>query len=261
MNGIGVSPGIAIGRACVIKNNTVALTGILLEDEEAVEREIKKFTEAVNVSIEEVKTIIANAELTLRGEGVEILEAHIELLSDPQIESDVVKKIRGDRKTANDALIEVTHNIVQLFKNMNDEYLSTRAADVQDIGNRISKNLHTSFKPRLQKFSADTIIIAEDLSPSDTITMDINHVIGFATQMGGKTSHAAIIAKSRGIPAVVGCWDDLNDVKDNDVILLDGETGRLIVRPSKEELDLYTAKRDDFVQKAGTRCTRCTPLS
>ena len=247
MNGIGVSPGISIGKACIIQKNKGALTGILLENEDSIEQEMEKYKHAVGISIEEVKAIISQAESM---EGVEILEAQVEMLSDPQIESDVFTKIRVDKKNANDALIEVVHTLVQLFLNMNDEYLSARAADVQDIGNRILNNLNTSYKATLQPFEANTIIIAEDLTPSDTITLDIKNVIGFVTQAGGKTSHAAIIAKSRGIPAVAGCGIALNDIKDNDVILMDGQTGLVLLHPSQHSIDEYGKKRAAFIEKA-----------
>jgi len=247
MNGIGVSPGISIGKACINQKNKGALTGILLENEDSIEQEMEKYKHAVGISIEEVKAIISQAESM---EGVEILEAQVEMLSDPQIESDVFTKIRVDKKNANDALIEVVHTLVQLFLNMNDEYLSARAADVQDIGNRILNNLNTSYKATLQPFEANTIIIAEDLTPSDTITLDIKNVIGFVTQAGGKTSHAAIIAKSRGIPAVAGCGIALNDIKDNDVILMDGQTGLVLLHPSQHSIDEYGKKRAAFIEKA-----------
>jgi phosphotransferase system enzyme I (PtsI) len=276
MKGIGVSPGISIGRACVLKNNKAAKTGLLLETEEAIVAEIKKYQDAVAVSIGEVEDLIANAESIHQGrsgngagykdesvaghkdvngadrsekEVVDILETHIELLSDPQIESEVFKKISDGKKNAHDALLEVIHETVQVFQQMDDEYMSARAADVQDIGRRILKNLSSAPSDTALIFGRDTIVIAEDLSPSDTISMDRTRVIGFATQIGGSTSHAAIIARSRGLPAVVGCGDALKSIKDNDTIVLDGHTGLVLINPDQDLIDEYNIKRAAHIKK------------
>src|SRR5580698_4172757 len=143
INGIGVSPGISIGRAFVISKNTAVLTGVVLKEETAKQYEVEKYTRAVKTSIEEVESIKMQAEPGLQ-EGIDILETHIELLGDPQIGTDVSGKIMDEGKTANDAVIEVITEIVKVFTNMEDEYMSARAADVQDIGNRILKHLNKS---------------------------------------------------------------------------------------------------------------------
>jgi phosphotransferase system enzyme I (PtsI) len=246
IKGTGVSPGISIGKACVLKKNKAALTGVVLEDEDAVEREVSKYRDAVSTSVEEVKAIITQAESL---EAADILEAQIELLNDPQIEKDVLIKIRIGRKNANDALIEVVQTLVQLFEHMNDEYLSARAADIQDIGDRILNNLNSLYKATLQPFEANTILIAEDLTPSDTITLDIKNVIGFITLAGSKISHAAIIAKSRGIPAIVGCGDALTGIKENDLLVMDGQTGIVLLHPGPGEIREYRIKKEAYQEK------------
>ncbi|MDR3716182.1 MAG: phosphoenolpyruvate--protein phosphotransferase [Puia sp.] len=273
VNGIGVSPGISIGRAFVIERKTMALTGILLQGEAEKKDEIEKFAHAVKASIEEVEGLKARAEAAREREGIDILETHIELLGDPQIEGDVTVKINEEGKTAQDAVIEVIGSVVQLFKDMDDEYMSGRAADVEDIGNRILKHLQDMSetagsanmvsgisgaggdRPAVskpggfpQQFEEDTILIAEDLAPSDTVSMDIKKVTGFATQTGGKTSHASIVAKSRGIPAVAGCGGELRTIVSNDTIILDGLEGVVIVNPGPELLDAYLAKREAYRQ-------------
>jgi len=131
---------------------------------------------------------------------------------------------------------------------MDDEYMRARSADIQDIGGRILKHLNRTDKI-VQKFEPDTLIIAEDIAPSDTITMDINLVIGFATQMGSKTSHAAIIAKSKGIPAVVGCGKALQVIKDNDLLILDGIGGLVYVNPDQMLIEEYKAKREILIRQ------------
>jgi len=249
INGIGVSPGIAIGKARVIKKQEAAFTGIVLLNDADVMIEIEKFRTAVAISITEVEAMIGNYDPSQGTDGMDILEAHIELLDDPQIREDVTEKIATERKNVNDAVIEVIQNAVAMFKSMDDEYMSARAADVRDIGNRILKNLTPFNTTANQAYDADTIIIAEDLTPSDTITMDITRIVGFATQIGGKTSHAAIIAKSRGIPAVAGCGESLQSINDGDIIILDGQTGTIAVNPDEGIIKQYESQREGWLKE------------
>ena len=249
MKGIGVSPGISIGRAFVLKKSGPVLTGILLNDEAEALIEIEKFDKAVNLAINEIEAIKQDKGLILTDDDIAILETQIEFSGDPQIREDVVEKISGERKNANDALIEVIDSMVELFKNMDDEYMQARSADVQDIGNRILKHLDGQIKTNKQAFTADTIVIADDISPSDTISMDTRYVIGFATLSGSKTSHASIIARSKRIPAIVGCGDGLLAIKDNDIIILDGINGVLHINPNKQIIDEHKVKREAFIKQ------------
>jgi phosphoenolpyruvate-protein phosphotransferase (PTS system enzyme I) len=248
MQGMGVSLGISIGRAVVVKDHAMAATGILLENEDDIAREIQKYKEAVSLSIGELQLVIAGA-----GDlEVDILETHIELLSDPQMESDVLEKIRTEKKNARDAVVEVIGAFAQVFINMNDDYLRERAADVQDVGKRILRNLHPGQTPLSGSIPSDEatfILVADDLSPSETITMDTSRVIGFVTRLGGATSHAAIIARSRAIPAVVGCGDGLEEIKDGDILILDGGSGLVLINPDADITAAYMAKRTEFIEK------------
>jgi phosphotransferase system enzyme I (PtsI) len=249
MNGIGVSPGISIGKAGVIKKVQIALTGILLKDEISVAAEIERFDQAVNKAVSEIEFIKQNKSLNLLDVDIQILETEIEFLGDPQIREDVVEKISSDKKNLNDALIEVFENLVSAFENLDDEYMRARSADIRDIGNRILKQVNLSNHTYTQQFNAETIIIAEDISPSDTITMG-KHVIGFATQAGSKTSHAAIIAKAKGVPAVVGCGNDLAAINNNDIIVLDGSNGLVFINPDQQLIADYTQKRKAYIESA-----------
>jgi phosphotransferase system enzyme I (PtsI) len=249
MKGIGVSPGISIGKAFVIQKKEAALTGILLNDPAEIQAAIERFDMAISNAINEVEAIKNNASFS--DDDIVILETQIELLGDPEIREGVVEKIETEYKNPNDAVLEVIAGFVQIFESMDDEYMRARAADVKDIGNRILKNLNGQNSGN-NKFEPGTIIIAEDLSPSDTITIDVSRVIGFATQMGSKTSHTAIIAKAKGIPAVVGCSVDLISIKNNDVIILDGLKGEVFINPNQEQLKEYTIKRDAFKQHANS---------
>jgi phosphotransferase system enzyme I (PtsI) len=243
MKGTGVSPGISIGKAFIVKNSTAARSAVILESDEAKKDEIGKFEKAVYESINELDTIKANIDADLKPTDIDIIETQIEFLGDPQIKSDVLDKINYENKTANDSVIDVIVAAVLMLKNINDEYLSARAADVQDIGNRLLRHLNNNFLPDDKHFGENTILIADDIAPSDTITLDISRIAGFATRSGGKTSHAAIIARAKGIPAVVACGDGLNIIENDDVVILDGSTGDVIVRPDSGTIDLYKGRQ------------------
>jgi phosphotransferase system enzyme I (PtsI) len=248
MKGIGVSSGIAIGRAFVVKRSEHTMTGVLLSSDAGAFSEIAKFDQAVETSIKEVELIISNKDLDLQEEEIAILETQIEFLSDPKIRIDVLEKIQNDHSTAHDSLILVIHKLVEMFKSSDDEYISARSADIQDIGTRILKHLNSSFNVAARTLAKNTIIIADDISPSDTITMDLEHVIGFATKAGSKTSHTAILAKAKGIPAVVGCGDRLSLIKNNDIIILDGKSGHLLINPDTNSLEEYIRLRTEHIR-------------
>jgi len=249
MKGIGVSPGIAIGRAFVIQKKATATTGILLNNPGEIEAAIEQFDKAITSAVNEIEAIKVNSS-DLSDNDLAILETQIELLNDPEIRESVVEKIVSEHKNMGDALLETIAGFVQVFESMEDAYMRARAADIQDIGDRVWKNISNSETANQLTFKPDTIIIAEDLSPSDTITMDITKVVGFATQAGSQTSHAAIIAKAKGIPAIVGCGADLIDIKNDDVIILDAITGEAFINPNQQILDEYLIKRNAYQRYA-----------
>jgi phosphotransferase system enzyme I (PtsI) len=248
MKGIGVSPGIAIGRAFVIKKTEAMQSGILLTTETEITAETTRFENAINQAVSEIEAIKSNKNLALRDDDQAILDTQIELLTDPQLKDDVIEKITSDRKNSSDALIEVIEAFVQLFEGMEDEYIRARSVDIKDIGNRILKHLDAAANSSTQNFGSDTIIIAEDISPSETITMDINNVIGFATRAGSKTSHTAIVAKAKGIPAVVGCGEELSIINDDDLIILDAVNGAVYINPTQEIIADFTFKKETYRQ-------------
>lgn len=276
IKGIGVSPGISIGKARVLRPTRVEVTGLLLSGEAEENREINRYREAVKASVAEVRALIAGAVSGEAGmfsgeadlvsgeadaaSGIaaagaaahdwDLLEVHMELMADPQMESDVVGKITRDKKNAHDALLEVTRDTALLFAQMPDEYMRERAADVRDAGNRILKHLQKTEPETRLAFEPGTILIAEDLSPSDTILLDTTHIAGFATRAGGRTSHTAIVARSRGIPAIVGCGEELEVVTDNDLLLIDGETGQLFINPDRDTMKGYAVKQQTLTEQS-----------
>jgi len=242
ISGVAASPGISIGRAHVNVKKKITSTGVLLERESDVLAEMNKFRRSVQLSVGELEAVKIDPDKKLKDDEIEILEAHIELLTDPQIEDDVFQKITINRRNAVDAVIEVIHDIAQTFHDMKDEYLSARAADVMDIGERILGNLNVTDDIKQPDIQPNTVIVADDISPSFAITMDLGRVAAMVTRVGGKTSHTAILAKSKGIPAVLGCGDALSNIKDNDLIIVDGSNGVVIVNPDDACIEDYKAR-------------------
>jgi phosphotransferase system enzyme I (PtsI) len=245
--GIGVSPGISIGSAKLVRHREARVTGVLLADEAAVRREADHYNQAVLASVEEIMAIMAGLEAGAGAgkDGADILDIQIELLQDPQWETDVLGKIRAEKKNAGDAVLEVMNQLVETFMAMEDEYLRARAADIADIGQRLLKNLNGGEVENDYGGVAgrDLILVAVDLSPSELISLDRGSVKGFVTRAGGRTSHAAIVARLRALPAVVGCGESLDAIADGDILVLDGEAGLVLVNPGPAELEGYDKKR------------------
>ncbi len=249
MKGIGVSPGIAIGRAWVLRSKKERAGGVLLADETAVEREIELYRGAVEQAALSLEGMLEQA-----GAAAAILGVQLELLYDPLWESAVIDRIRR-RSTARDAVLGATEQVMQLFLEMEDAYMRERATDIRDMGNRLVRVLDgeaLAVEPLVIASAGpgepDWVVVAEELTPSDTIGLN-TWVVGFVTQAGGATSHAAIVARLRGLPAVTGVTGILGSVVNGDWLVLDGETGIVLVNPSLAELEIYTAKQQAFAER------------
>jgi phosphotransferase system enzyme I (PtsI) len=247
MMGIGVSPGIAIGRAYWLRKRTARLSGLLLADELAIARETQLYRDGVAAAMAELSTLIAKT----GGEEAAILEVQVELLEDPAWEDEVIRRIAGDRLPARDAVLLTMEQFVAMFGNMDDEYLRARAGDIKDIGWRLFQQLAGLPVGAGLPAGDGWIVVAEDLTPSDSMSLDVSRVAGFITQAGGKTSHAAIVARIKGLPAVAGIGSALAGVIDGDDLVLDGESGVVLVNPSAAEIGAYQRKRELFLERQG----------
>ena len=247
IKGIGVSPGISIGKARWLNKMKGVATGVLLQNEEGILEATILFETAIRLSVEEIEALLEERNASLSEEEMAILEIQVELITDPQLNDDVLALIRVDKKNANDALLEVIASLVKLFESMEDEYMQARSADMKDAGDRIWKNLH-KHQTSLQNYEPGTIIIAQELAPSDTIGMDLRYIAGFATQAGSSTAHTAIIARAKGMPAVVGCGIALNDVKDGALLILDGKAGEVYCNPDNEIIEIFREKQARFIR-------------
>jgi len=234
LKGIPASPGVAVGRAYVYKKE-IAIVEMKIEDDR-IQEELNRFRAALDASRRQLLRI---KEKTLRELGekeAEIFQAQLLMLEDPMFVNEVENKIRCG-KNAEAAVNEVVKHLVSTFSAIKDEYLKERAFDIQDIGERVIKNLLGYGD--LLKLTQRVVVIAKNLTPSDTARMNIKRVLGFATEVGGATSHTAIIAREYGIPAVVGVANLTEKVKPGELVIVDGNKGLVIIQPHEKTVSEY----------------------
>lgn len=244
IKGIAASNGIAIAKAYKLVMPDLTVTKVTVED---VESEIKRYEAATEQTAKELETIKEAASKNLSAEEAAVFDAHALVLADPELKTQVEDKIKNEKVNADAALEEVANTFVAMFEMMDDEYFKERAADIKDVSRRLLANLLGKPLPNPALIDEEVIIIADDLTPSDTAQLNKNLVRGFATNIGGRTSHSAIMARSLEIPAVVACKTITEDVKAGDMIALDGIEGTVVINPDEETVKSYTAKRDEFI--------------
>lgn len=238
MKGIGVSPGIAIGRAWVLRP-AMTRTGGLPVDAAGIEREIEVYRDAVGQAAASLEKLMEQA-----GDAAEILGIQLELLYDPLWESEVIDRIRR-RSPVRDAVLGATEQVSGQFADMEDRYLRERAADIRDMGNRLVRILDGEALDA-SPGQGEWIVVAAELTPSDTIGLG-DRVVGFATQAGGATSHAAIVARLRGLPAVTGV--SVGAVTHGDWLVLDGDQGLVLINPQDTEIEEYRSRQESFAER------------
>lgn len=238
MQGVGVSPGIAIGKALVLKEENVSIEqkSKRLPGEE-LERLQASLT-SVRQKLEEIKEK-ASTEL---GDKAQILDAQILVTQDEELLGAVRGNIEGGM-TAEAALETGVEFYAKILEGMDNEYMRERAADLRDVGGRLIRHLLGIEQQDLSALTEDYIIVARDLTPSDTASMNKAHVLGFVTDIGGRTSHSAIMARSLEIPAIVGTKDGTSLIKSGDLLILDVEAGEVITNPDSQQVALYEKRR------------------
>ncbi|AMC07968.1 phosphoenolpyruvate--protein phosphotransferase [Turicibacter sp. H121] len=236
IKGIAASNGIAIAKAFKLIEPELTVVKATISD---VEAEINLYKEALVKTTEELQKIKVKAAQNLSEEEAAVFDAHINMANDPESLSQTTDKIKSESVNAAYAFDEVSNMFIMMFESMDNEYFRERAADIKDIKKRILAHLLGVKVNDPSTIDEQVVIIAEDLTPSDTAQLDRNFVKGFATNIGGRTSHSAIMARSLEIPAVVGTKTILEDVKDGDMIILDGLEGNVIVNPTAEQVAHY----------------------
>lgn len=243
--GIGASPGVALGKALVVEHSELVIEKKSIDN---IEAEIAKLEDAVAVSKEELVKVKEKASEELGAEEAEIFEAHLLVLEDPELIGSAIDKIKTESVNAEYALNEIKEMFVSMFESMDNEYMKERAADIKDVTNRILRHILGIKVVDLSALSEEVVLIAHDLTPSDTATMNKKMVLGFLTDIGGRTSHTAIMSRTLEIAAIVGLNDITSKVKDGDFVVFNGDTGEVIVNPDEETINKYTelkAKYED----------------
>jgi len=243
--GIGVSPGIAIGEAFILESEEYPIPKRRIQEEE-VNGEIERLDRALERAIEEVDTLQQKATKRIGAETL-IFETHRKIISDPEIKKVVVKMIREDKVTPEYALARVLRRWKKIFQGIGDEYFSQRIIDINDVENRVMRNLTGCKREEIRNLQKEVVIISVDLTPSQTATLDKNKVLGFVTEAGGRTSHTAIVARTLGIPAVVGLGAISTDTSPGDTIIIDGDEGTVIINPNRKALEDYREKQTKFL--------------
>ncbi|MBF0533133.1 MAG: phosphoenolpyruvate--protein phosphotransferase [Candidatus Omnitrophica bacterium] len=248
LKGIPAAPGIALGAAFILDKQEFVVPPRAIMDKEAP-IEIARFEEALIKTREEISEIKKKISVELGGQQAQLFDAHLLVLEDRSLIEEVVKRIKSEKLSAEYIFSEVLKKYVKIFSKIEDEYLRERVGDINDVGRRILKNLMDEDKlHELENLTEQLIIIAHDLAPSDTASMYNKNIIAFATDIGGPTSHTAIMAKTLGVPAVVGLKEATLHIRNQDFIVVDGRKGLVIIDPDEETVAKYRELQDRIVQ-------------
>ncbi|MFR0644684.1 phosphoenolpyruvate--protein phosphotransferase [Limosilactobacillus mucosae] len=244
IKGIAASDGIGIAKAYLLIDPDLSFEKKTIDDPAA---EYERVEKAFSASIADLATIKQNAKNRLSDEELEVFDAHIAILSDPEMKSQIKDEIESQHVSAEEAMTDVTTNFANVLAAMTDnKYMQERAADVKDVAKRALSHLLGKQLPDIAAISEPVVIIAKEITPSDTSQMDAKFVKGLATDLGGRTSHAAIMARTLRIPAVVGSENVTSTVKSGDMVIVDGLHGNIIIDPSQAEIDEYQKKATAF---------------
>lgn len=245
IKGIAASPGIAIGRVFIWDSEEYTISKHNIS-ESKLAVEISRFEDSLIKTRSEILEIQKQISKEMGVEHAEIFNAHLLVLEDRMLIEEVINKIRKEKINVEHAFVVVIKKYAEIFSKMDDEYLRERLADIQDVGKRIIRNLLGKQKQGLADIKEKVIVVGINLSPSDTALMHKEKVVGFATDMGGRTSHTAILARSSEIPAVVGLKTITPLVKNGDIIIIDGNNGHVIINPQKTVIKKYQKEKKKF---------------
>lgn len=244
LKGIAASDGIAAAKAYMLVQPDLSFSETSIDDPEA---EIKRLDDAVEASKSELELIKQKATENLGEEEAQVFEAHLTILDDPELLGQIKDKIKNDKVNAEAALKSVTDMFIEMFEAMTDNaYMQERAGDIRDVTKRIMSHLLGVTLPNPALIQEEVVIVAHDLTPSDTAQLDRNYVKGFITDIGGRTSHSAIMSRTLEIPAVVGSGSATTDIQEGEMVIIDGINGDALVDPTDAELADYKQKAAEF---------------
>lgn len=246
ISGILASPGIAFGLALLLKEEKIVINRNNV-DIENIKKEINKFFNGREKSIQQLTEIKTRAKEKLETEKESIFEGHIMLLQDEELEKEIISLIKNKKISAAAAAEYAIEGQAKVLEELKDEYLKNRAIDVRDIGNRLLKNILNIKIIDLNNIKNKVILIAKDLTPSETAQINLKHILGFITDLGGKTSHTSIMARSLEIPAIVGTSNITQLVKNDDFIILDSINNQIFINPSKELINKKKKVKEQYI--------------
>lgn len=238
LKGIGVSPGVVIGKTFLVTTEEDRVVERAISDDE-IPREIARFEDALiktRSQIHEIQQKVSNA---IGQESASIFDAHLLVVDDRSFVEEVIRNLRSQKRNVEVILGMVAERYANALAQLEDDYLRERAADVRDVTRRILRNLSGQSTSQLSQLEHQCVIVANDLAPSETATLNKDKVIGFITDLGSPTSHTAIMARALAIPAVVGLHDVSVRVSPGDEVLIDGHKGIVVIHPSRERLEQY----------------------
>ncbi|STO54252.1 phosphoenolpyruvate-protein phosphotransferase [Canicola haemoglobinophilus] len=240
ISGIPASPGIVFGKALVLKEEQIVLDMQKIKDEQ-VETETARFYEGRTAAIEQLIAIKDRALASLGEEKAAIFEGHLMILEDEELEEEILDYLRSNKVNAGVAASKIIDQQVAMLSEIDDEYLKERAGDIRDIGNRLIKNILGMNIVDLGDINEEVILVAYDLTPSETAQLNLDKVLGFITDIGGRTSHTSIMARSLELPAIVGTNDVTSKVNTGDYLILDAVNNAVYVNPTHDEIERLKA--------------------
>ena len=246
IKGIAASDGISVAKVYKLISPVIVINEDLTTNKD---EEIVKLDAAFSKAEKEIEKIKAKTLINLDEEHAMIFDAHLQILNDPEIRRQVLEEIDNKSYNAAFAYSNVTETFAMIFEAMDNEYMRERAMDVRDVSRRVLCHLLGEKMSDPTLIDEEVIVVANDLTPSDTAQLDKKFVKGFITNIGGRTSHSAIMARSLEIPAVVGTGDVLEKVNEDDILILDGINGEAIVNPSEELIKEYQLINDEFTKQ------------
>ena len=235
ISGIPASPGIVFGKALVLKEEKIVLDTQKIKESQ-IDAEIARFYEGRSAAVEQLNSIKDRAYASLGEEKAAIFEGHLMILEDEELEEEILDYLRSNKVNAAVAANVIIDQQVAMLSEIDDEYLKERAGDIRDIGNRLIKNILGMHIVDLGEINEEAILVAYDLTPSETAQLNLDKVLGFVTDIGGRTSHTSIMARSLELPAIVGTNNVTELVNTGDFLILDALNNAVYVNPSQDEI-------------------------
>lgn len=236
ISGIPASPGIVFGKALVLKEEKIVLDTEKIKDDQ-IDAEVARFYAGREAAVEQLTAIKDRAFQSLGEEKAAIFEGHLMILEDEELEEEIIEYLRSHKVNAGVAASRIIDQQVEMLSEIDDEYLKERAGDIRDIGNRLIKNILGMKVVDLGEIDEEAILVAYDLTPSETAQLNLDKVLGFITDIGGRTSHTSIMARSLELPAIVGTNDVTEKVKNGDYLILDAINNAVYVNPIREDIE------------------------